>query len=427
MTRVAPILLASLVALVSLLAGCGPRQPAVGPDGRKIVRTYVMFISTRQNEYFDWAERAFEAQNPDIDVVIEQFPGSSLKDFEIKLRLRFSSGTPPDIFLSHEDVMANFARLGLLAPAPDFIERMVQENSVNEMVRRAPYVADTCYGIANDAVWQVLYYNKAMFREAGLDPERPPLTWQELLEYADRLTIRRADGTPMRTGFSLRKTGFKPGTAQKWFTFLYSAGGELFNEDGTEARFNSEAGMRALGLYGTILFDRRIDDVSLEGDQQGFGQGRVAMFLREQHVVRWLEDNYPDLEFGVGPVPADVHSISSGGSYVFSVSRDSPNQDEAWRFIRFLMEDEAYARYVSIGGLSPVTQTVADLPEYRDDPYLQQYFQQDVISPEFFPGLPQASEILGGYIERFCYGHMSAQEALHGAERDVNGLLMRNR
>ena len=78
-------------------------------------------------------------------------------------------------------------------PEPPYIEHMVEENSVNEMARRAPYIDDICYGITSASVWTVLYYNKEMFREAGLDPEHPPRTWDELIDYADRLTVRRAD------------------------------------------------------------------------------------------------------------------------------------------------------------------------------------------------------------------------------------------
>jgi multiple sugar transport system substrate-binding protein len=413
------------MAAVLLLASCG--RPDDSPsDGRIPVRISLMFITVAQAEYYNWAVAEYERRNPNVNIIIEQFPGSSLKDFEIKLRLRFSSRTPPDAFVAHENVMGEFALLDLLAPAPDYIERMVQENSVNDMVRNAPYIKGVCYGIVNDAVWQAMYYNRDHFREVGLDPDRPPTTWAELIEYADRLTIRRADGIPTRAGFSLRKTGFKPGTAEKWFTFLFSAGGQPYSEDGTEPRFNSPAGRRALAFYREIL-DRRIDHPTHEGDQQGFGQGRVSIFYREPHVIRWMRENYPNADFGVAPLPADVQSVSSGGSYVYTVSRDSRHQEAAWRFIEFLMQDEAYQRYTEIGGLLPVTASVAALPQFSEDPFLTAFLEQQVQAPTPFPRIQQATEILGAYIERFAYGHMDADEMLQRAERDVNAVLIRNR
>ncbi len=410
--------------LAALMLGCGADRDV--DNERTPLRVYLMLLSSKQVGFYQWAERTYEAANPDIDIIIEQFPGASLKDFEIKLRLRFASGKAPDIFVAHEHVGAELARLGLLDPAPDYIEKMVQENSLNAMVRSAPYFDGTCYGIVNDAVWQVLYYNKDMFREAGLDPEKPPVTWEELLDYADRLTVRNSSGKPVRTGLSLRKTGYKPGTSGKWYTYLYSAGGRPYSPDGTKATFNSEAGREALELYREILFEKNIDSVELEGDQQGFGQKRVAMFFREIHVLLWLREHYPDLDFGVGPVPAREASISQGGSYLFLVSKDSPYTDSAWRFIEWVMSDESYSRYVGIGGVTPTTKSVAALPEYQNDPKINTFLEQRVAPTESFPRVSRADGIVGAYIERFCYGDLTVDETLRRAEEEVNALLSRN-
>ena len=407
--------------------GCQDPQPDIMPDGRIPVRVYLLLISTSQVEFYDWAEDAFEAEHPDLDVIIEQFPGSSLKDFEIKLRLRFSSRQAPDLFHVNTNVASELASLGLLVPAPPYIVEMIETNSLNSLARTAGYFNGRYYGIASDGVWTALYYNKDMFREAGLDPERPPATWDELVEYADRLTLRNANGDPVRAGISLRKSGFKAGTAEKWLTFLYSAGGRAFADGGTHATFDSEAGRAALGLYKTILFDRRIDSVELEGDQQGFGQERVAMFIREPHVMRWLDDNYPDLDYGVAPIPRRDTSISAAGSYMFAVSADSPHPDAAWRFAQFIMSDESYTRYTEAAGVVPTTASVAALPRYAEDTDMQVFLNQPARNVGAFPRASRAGDILGAYIERFAYGQIEADDLLERATRDVNAVLAPNR
>lgn len=415
-----------LAALV-VLGACQDSQPAVMPDGRIPVRVYLLLISTDQVDYYAWAEETFEARNPDVDVIIEQFPGSSLKDFEIKLRLRFSSRQAPDLFHVNSNVSSQLARLGLLAPVPERLVEQIETNSLNDLVEASGKVDGTYYGLTSDGVWTALYYNKDMFREAGLDPERPPETWDELVDYADRLTVRDAGGEPTRAGISLRTSGFKVGIAEKWLTFLYSAGGRGFAEDGTEAYFDTEAGRAALGLYHEILFERRIDSVELEGDQQGFGQGRAAMFIREPFVMGWLRDNYPDLDFGVAPIPARDTSVSAAGTYLFAVSADSPNPDPAWRFAEFLRGDEGYTRYTEAAGVLPVTQSVASLPFYADDPNMQVFLRQPARNAGGFPQASRAGDILGAYIEQFAYGAIGADEALARAERDVNAVLASNR
>ncbi len=397
-----------------------------GSDGRIPIRVFLLLIAEEQTAYYQWAEETYEAEHPQVNIIFEQFAGTSLKDYEIKLRLRFRSRQSPDIFMYRENALFEFANRGLLAPAPDYIERIVQENSLNDLVRSAPYFNGICYGVVHDADWTALYYNKEMFREAGLDPEQPPETWDELLAYAKRLTKYRPDGSIRRAGLSLRKTGYKPGIAEKWLTFFYSAGGQDFNAAGTEAYFDSPAGRAAMELYQEVLFEEDIDATYMESGQQAFGQGRAAMFIREIHVVRWLRKRHPDIEFGVAPIPAKETSESGGGSYPMVVSNDSEHKAAAWRFIEFLMSDKAYAKYVRMAEVLPCTRSVARMPEFQNDPYLQVFLEQPVHPPAKLPNVERALSILGAYIERFCYGYMEPEEMLERATREINALLSRN-
>lgn len=421
--------LSTLVLLATLAlfnVGCQADRHALTPEGKVPVRFSVLLISVQQTAFFQWAEEEFERRNPDIDLIFEQFPGSSLKDFEIKMRLRFASGQSPDVFGASEHVAADFARLGLLSPAPPALVAAMDTLALNEAVRNAPIVDGTTIGVTSDIVPTALYYNKRMFREAGLDPEQPPTNWAELLDYAERLTIRDEDGRLVQAGISLRKTGFKPGTAEKFLTFVYSAGGRMFDDAGTQTYINSPAGRAALEFYKAVLFDRQLDSVHLEGDQQGFGQERVAMFIREIHVDRWLRTNYPTVEFGVAPLPANPESISAGGAYVYVVSGESPFTEAAWKWVSFISSPEIYGRYAAIGGMIPVLKPVAEALS-ANDPTMQVFMKQALRPIKPFPRMQQALEILGAYIERYCYGQMTIDEVLTRSEREINALLSTNR
>ena len=176
-----------------------------------------------------------------------------------------------------------------------------------------------------------------------------------------------------------------------------------------------------------MLFDKRIDSVELEGDQQGFGQERVAMFIREPHVMRWLDDNYPDLDYGVAPIPRRDSSVSAAGSYLFAVSADSPHPDAAWQFAEFVMSDVSYTRYTQAAGVVPSTASVAALPRYTDDANMQVFLNQPARNTGGFPRASRAADILGAYIERFAYGHIDADEVLERATRDIDAVLAPNR
>ena len=412
----------SAIGILLLLASCHPTTNATS-DGRKPVSVFVLPISVDQMGFFDWAEKTYEESHPDVDIQIEQFPGSSLKDYEIKLRLRYASGNAPDIWYFRENELAEYVELGLLAPAPDYIERIVQENSVNELIRQAPYFDGVCYGIVHHAGWTIMYYNKDHFREAGLDPERPPRTWDEMISFAEKLTKRGPDGAVERAGISLRKTGYKPGTAEKWLTFFYSAGGVPFNEDGSISYFDSKAGYDAFNFYKEVLFDKNLDSVYLDGDQRGFGQGRVSMFIREDHVVYWLSENFPEIDYGIATIPpkdTTFTSYSSGGAFPMVVNNESTYKEEAWRFLEFLLSDEPYARYVRTVRAQPMLKSVAALPEFNQDPRLAAYANQPVYLPPKFAHDKYSLEIIGSYVERFSYGHLTADEAVRRMTDEIN-------
>ncbi len=416
------------VLLAAALTGCRGGEAAERP-GVRTVRLFILFLSPSQADFYRWAEQTYEARHPGVDIVVEQFPGASLKDFEIKLRLRFAARREPDLVMANANVLAPLAELGLLDPTPERLVRHVETNSVNELVRTSCYTGGVCYGVPTDAAWQAMYYNKAMFRRAGLDPERPPQTWDELLAMADRLTVRSPSGAPTVAGFSLRKTGFKPGTAEKWFTFLLSAGGAPFSPDGTRATLDTPAAREALAFYRAVL-DRRIDALTLEGDQGGFGEGQVAILFREAHMIRWLRETHPEIEFGVAPLPKGPDGkpgVSSGGSYLMAVSDASRYKADAWGFTEFLVSDSAYARYIGIGGVVPVVKSVAALPELRRDPALAVFLDQPAVSIGHFPLVQRASEITGAYLERYLYGLIPADEMLTRANRDANAVLDANR
>lgn len=410
----------SILLLYFLLTAC-QRRPADADAARKQISVFVLTISTDQVGFFNWAETAYEAANPNVDIQIEQFPGSSLKDYEIKLRLRYASGNAPDIWYFRENELAAYVQLGLLAEAPPYIEKIVRENSVNDMIREAPYFDGTCYGIVHHAGWTMLYYNKAHFREAGI--EHPPRDWQEMLDYGERLTRRDAAGNITRAGISLRKTGYKQGTAEKWLTFFYSAGGVPFDEIGSVSYFDSPAGEAAFDFYDEVLFKRKIDSVTLDGDQRGFGQGTVSMFIREDHVIHWLAEHFPDVDYGVAPIPpmdTTQTSYSSGGAFPMVVSSESPYQEEAWRFLEFLLREEVYLRYVTAVKAQPILKSVAALPRFSENPDLLTYANQEVYLPPKFAHDKNSLEVIGTYVERFAYGHLTAREALRRMTDEIN-------
>ncbi len=306
----------------------------------------------------------------------------------------------------------------------DYIVKIIKENSLNKGVRDASLFQGKYYGVAQDAAWQCLYYNKDMFKEAGLDPDKPPKTWDEYIEYGKKLTKYDSKGKIIRAGISLRKTYLPYAIADKWTTFLYCAGGKLFNENLTKTLINSKEGIEALELYKNIIFKWRIDGFDVQGDTEGFLNGTVAMFNRGSWLISDILETRPNLNFGVAHIPKKKISATQGGFYISIVPRESKHKKEAWKFIQFLISDEWYDKYLKAAGFLPLTKSLAEKPEYKNNPYFKPFLTQpNVIADPLLVETEEMMGILGHYIEKTCRGYLSPKEALDKAAKEINEIL----
>jgi len=204
------------------------------------------------------------------------------------------------------------------------------------------------YGIPMDQGSISMVYRKDFFREAGLDPETPPKTWEDLIEVAQKVTKRDASGRVTRAGL-----GWEARTTTShfyyWGTLLPQKGVDFLSPDGKHNGFNNAAGVSAfqylfetfntwhisaLGLAPTIS---PIDD---------FGAGRVAMMNTGFWLPPSLEAQYPDVSYAKGvygvmrlPQFKGHKPATRLNPWIFVVSARSTLQREAWQFIAYMTKD----------------------------------------------------------------------------------------
>jgi len=171
------------------------------------------------------------------------------------------------------------------------------------------------YGIPQNAYGLGVFYNRAMFKAAGLDPNKPPTTWDEFRTYAKKLT------TSSIAGFAETSTSNQGG----WhFTnWMYTAGGDMQSDDGKKALFNSDKGVSVLQL----LKDMRFTDQSMTKQQlftqadtlQLLATNKVAMVIMAPDQLNSLKTQYQANmdNFGIGPMPQNGGSAALTGGNIF--------------------------------------------------------------------------------------------------------------
>ncbi|RKX56078.1 MAG: hypothetical protein DRP50_01180 [Thermotoga sp.] len=378
------------------------------------------------------AEQELQRRHPDIkfNFVEEGFGWSELRS---KFLTAASGGHPPDVAQVDIIWLGEYVKGGLLLDLTDKALRWPEWMDVVKTFRDAAKWDGKIYGSWLNTDVRVLAYNKKLFREAGLDPNKPPKDWNEFLEYAKRIS------NPPKyygLGFPAMK---EEATAHRFFALLYSAGGKILNDSMTKAEFNSEAGVKALQLLVDMVKSgatpKSIVSGSYSDIDKGLYRDKFAMTFMTK-TIGLARDIIPDFtmdkymkNFGVAPIPkapGGKWSTMSGG-YLLCVPTKAKHPDLAWELISIATSADVQLKYTVARGYVPTHYSLM----HRTDEYkkLDPYF--DVILGQlpyahFRPSLPQYTEISAAIqdaIQKAVLGVASPKKALDEAAERVNNLL----
>src|SRR5262249_44806330 len=145
-----------------------------------------------------------------------------------------------------------------------------------------------------------------MFTEAGLDPKKPPTTFDELIAAARKLAKKDAGGNLTPAGISPRPSGQGAGVAEKWWDALYPMGGDPIVE--TKAgkwhnNYDNDAGRAALKFYLDAVHKYQVDDPKLPHDAAAFASEQAAMLMREAWVIGEIKEKGPKVQYGTVALP----------------------------------------------------------------------------------------------------------------------------
>ncbi len=326
-----------------------------------------------------------------------------------------------------------------MAKAPDAVSTEVTGSWPGGVVSAAS-VGGTVYGVPNEIDLYALNYNKALFKQAGID--KPPATWDELKADAAKLTDKAAG----RQGFGLINS-WAAGVVHPFGSLLASNGGTLI-ADG-KPQLNSKPALETFQLYETLVKNgysvpaMGTADANTTGPfLDNFVSGKTGMIIManwwESALKTGMGDKFADI--GTAPIPVGPsgkapHSISYSWMTVVNASATAAEQDAAWKFLAWLDgpssgKDGASAMadiLQSMGILPSRTSDVAAYKSRLDRPFLEGYVSQ-LADAQGFPvvlGGQEFSESLQQTIEKLEYGELTAEQASANAQADAESILKR--
>lgn len=310
----------------------------------------------------------YQKENPNVEINFLTHP---LREHEQKMSAAIPSNSAADILETSPYVMRKFVDAGFMDPNPKDIEKWMNSGIYDQFYLDEVTINNRFYGVPFFQGRQVIFYNVDMFEEAGLSG--PPTTWEELIDYAQKLSKYDAKGNLTRAGISLRKSGGGSGVAEKWWFWLYPAGGSIITEVSPgkyRNNYNNDAGRNALKLYIDLLYKYKVDSHKVKADSEGFALETCAMFTRESWVVGFMNESAPNVRYDTAPLPRDKRAGTICTLVNFYVAKNSRNKDEAWKFIQFMMKPEYQQFLLSKVGWFPCTNAdyepiFQEVPQYR--------------------------------------------------------------
>jgi sn-glycerol 3-phosphate transport system substrate-binding protein len=451
--------IASLLVVVSMLlsacaapvAPAAPAQEGAAPAGEAAGEEAAATVEVPEGvtRIAYWHSMAGDIGGKSIPKLADDFNNSqescfveptyqgSYDDSLNKLRAGLQSNDIPAIVQLFDIATKLMVDLQVATPVQDFMDAENFDTSDFEPNVLAYYTVDgKQYSMPFNTSTPLLYYNKDMFAAAGLDPEAPPRTFEEVAAYAEQLTQRDEAGNVTVSGGAFAIYG--------WFVEQFLAvSGALYADNGngregpaTEAVFNSPEGVRILqwwkdmydsgsfGNYGRTTVDTR----------NAFLAGQTAMFIDSTAVLRgMIEGSEGKFELGTGWLPRpDESAFENAGTIIGGASlwilngRPMEEQECAWQFIKFLTEPAQQAYWHTESGYFPIRKAGYDEPlavEWRERyPQFGTAVEQLHAAPNnsvtqgaLIGVFPTARQTVETAIEEVLAGQATPQEALDNA------------
>ena len=391
-----------LGALGLLLAGCLPRPPTqtgVAPSARRPSAPAAAATPTTISWSF-WGDpwelevnrrvaSAFEAENPSIKLELLHQPWDSYFPW---LEERQRAGALPDVmFFSN---VRGAASTGQFEPLDAYIRR--DNFDLSDFYPRLLGLFNyqgSYYGLPRDNDTKVIYYNRTLFAEAGLNPPQSGWTWTDLRNLATRLTRRDAFGRTEQYGFAFEANTW-------WRTWVWQNGGDILDDpfNPTRVRLGEPAAIDALQFLADLVnADRSTPppDVLLSSDRitQLFREGRLAMAFGNHTRVPVLA-NEPGLKWDVVGLPTRRERANLAGGAGYAISASSKQKEAAWALVRFLEGPKGQALFAESGLVVPARRSIREDNIFlRQQPYNARVFgeESEVGRPNL--NIPQASDI----------------------------------
>lgn len=312
----------------------------------------------------------FEEKNPQYKVVMSASVARDLVGDAQRLMCAIAGDVPPDVVFFDRFAIGEWAARGALTDLDPFLARQKATDpykiNLSEYydftVKEASYAPpgsgekSSLFGVPLTADSRELFINRDLLRQAGLvdakGEPKPPKDWDELREYASKLTLYNRPGDKTS---GIKRLGFAPNTGNSYlYIYAWQAGGEFMNPDRTKVTLDAPPVVRAL-RYMTDVYDdlggvNQVD--AYQSNQQGgdldpFLRGNLAMTINVGGFMETIADWKPEMDFMLVPAPMPADQLAKGhspitwaGGHSLIIPETAKQKEGAFQLIQYICSEE---------------------------------------------------------------------------------------
>lgn len=385
----------------------------------------------------DTIEEIVEEFNETHDNITVEYVYQPWGDIWTKSLAAIAGGNAPDIIVQDINSVRQRADANQATNLQSFIDEEDISDQFYPQLWETVIFEDEAYAVPFNTDTQVLFYNLDAFEEAGLDPDSPPQTWEEIEEMARTLD----EGS----GNSWEQIGFYPRWnigADVW-ALNADDGASWFDEEGN-VTINTPEKVESLEwllewqeYYGRETVTQYEAEFG-SGVADPFISGLVAMRGQNINYYTNLRENAPDdFRFGVAPLPEREEGSGNwswGGGFVLEIPENTAHPEESYEFISYLTSTEVQEQFgmnsFDIMANVEANENLAEHPDLDETGHMiydmaHLNLEQTVITPVPLEA-PDYHSLINTQIDSVFLGEKTPQEALEDAQNSVENLVEQN-
>ncbi|MBM7551468.1 ABC transporter substrate-binding protein [Thalassobacillus pellis] len=395
--------------LLGIMAGCssGGDEGGESAGGEKEISFWAPFSGPDGPNMKKIVDKFNESQ----DEYTVNFQIKPNEDYYTTLDLALNDQkNVPDLFIVHADHLPTYADKDILKELDGITGDLVNPDNYNKNAWEGAKYNDKLYGIPLDVHPLIMYWNKKLFKEAGLDPEQPPTNREEFLKYAKALTNKEKG----QYGFVVPTGGLQDFIFP---TIVYQNGGQLMT-DSNEVNYNSEPVIEALKFQRDLIEKYEVAPSDVQDSPTPlFLQQKAGMILNGPWMINQFKES--NIDFGSAPIPqlGTEKQAVYANSHNFAMPASLESEEKIKGIKEFLNYVSEHSMAWAEAGQAPASKAVYESEEFKElkhQPNVAKQFDYVQFPPKV-PNWGQVSKPLYEQVNLVLLGQKDAKQAMEDA------------